>query len=252
LLDGTAAAILVGRIEPTHLLHLAWYVEPGLFWSSSQNLQWVGASIELVRAFFAGTGKRAVLAGTCAEYDWAFGRCSEVATPLAPNTLYGACKHAVQVAVDAYARERSLSIAWGRIFFLYGPHEPAERLVPSVIRAVLGGESARCSHGQQVRDFLHIADAGSAFVATLDSEVDGAVNLASGTPVTIEHLVRSIAAQSGREDLLDLGALPARLGDPMVLTADVDRLFNEVGWRPAYTLDRGIKATLDWWREQLP
>jgi nucleoside-diphosphate-sugar epimerase len=252
LLEGTAAATLVGRIEPTHLLHLAWYVEPGLFWSSSRNLQWVGASIELVRAFFAGTGKRAVLAGTCAEYDWAFGRCSEVATPLAPNTLYGACKHAVQVAVDAYARERSLSIAWSRIFFLYGPHESAERLVPSVIRAVLAGESARCSHGQQVRDFLHIADAGSAFVATLDSEVEGAVNLASGTPVTIEHLVRSIAAQSGREDLLDLGALPARLGDPMVLTADVDRLFNEVGWRPAYTLDRGIEATLDWWREQLP
>ena len=57
-------------MAPTHLLHLAWYAEPGLFWRSPENLRWVEASLRLLRAFAEHGGQRAVMAGSCAEYAW--------------------------------------------------------------------------------------------------------------------------------------------------------------------------------------
>ena len=75
-------------------------------------------------------GLRATFAGSCAEYDWAHGWCSEGTTPLAPTTLYGAAKDATRRIVEAYAATSGLATAWGRIFHLYGPDEDPRRLVP--------------------------------------------------------------------------------------------------------------------------
>jgi nucleoside-diphosphate-sugar epimerase len=242
---------LVREIRPTHLLHLAWFVRPGAFWRAPDNVAWVEASLRLVRAFAAAGGRRLVIAGTCAEYDWAYGRCIEGETPLAPSTLYGAAKHGLRTVVEAYAREAGLSAAWGRLFLLYGPHEPPGRLVSSVAGALLRGEPAPCTHGEQVRDFLHVADAGDAFAALLESAVEGAVNVASGEPTAVKDLVAAIADAVGRPDLLRWGALPTRADEPPMLVADVTRLTREVGWRPRFSLRTGAADTVSWWRAQL-
>ena len=97
------------------------------------------------------------MAGTCAEYEWeARGRFVEGQTPLVPQTLYGAAKHGLGVVAQAYARQEGLSLAWGRIFFTFGPGEAAGRLVPSVARALLRGEEAPVTQGAQIRDFLAV------------------------------------------------------------------------------------------------
>ena len=82
LLDDRARAALLRTVRPTHLLHLAWCATPGKFWTSLDNLSWVSASLELTHAFAEAGGARAVYAGTCAEYDWSSGRCSEEKTLL--------------------------------------------------------------------------------------------------------------------------------------------------------------------------
>lgn len=250
LLDGTAREALVADVAPTDLLHLAWYAEPGRFWRSPENLRWAAASVELLRAFAQAGGRRAALAGTCAEYAWeSETHCVEGRTPLEPATLYGAAKHALRIVAEAFAAEVGLSLAWGRIFFLYGPHEDPRRLVSSVAQALVAGRVAETSHGEQVRDFLYAPELADAFAAVLDSEVTGAVNVASGQPVRLRELVVAVAAAAGRPDLLALGARPANPSEPDVLTADVTRLRDEVGWRPALTLEEGVERTVRWWRE---
>src|SRR2546423_6054978 len=114
LLDSHAARRLAADIRATHLLHFAWYAVPGKYWTSPDNLRWVQASMELLRAFAEHGGSRAVMAGTCAEYDWSYGVCSESSTPLAPRTIYGECKHSLQKMAHAFSREAGLSPAWGR------------------------------------------------------------------------------------------------------------------------------------------
>ena len=193
LLDVQKTDELIESIRPTHLLHFAWYAKPDEYWNSVENIRWVEGSLRLLRAFHRTGGRRVVMAGTCAEYDWKYGYCSEEATPLAPSTLYGACKNATQHVLKEYSKVTGLSSAWGRIFFLYGPFENPCRLVPSVILNLLSNKEAPCSHGRQIRDFLYVKDVAAAFVALLVSDVRGPVNIASGKPVALKDIILSIA-----------------------------------------------------------
>jgi nucleoside-diphosphate-sugar epimerase len=236
---------LVAEAGARHLLHLAWYAEHGRFWSAPQNLDWVGATLRLLRAFREGGGRRAVVAGTCAEYAWeGDGRLEEDVTALRPATLYGAAKRATHVAAEAYARQEGLSLAWGRIFFLFGEGEAPGRLIPSVAGALLRGEEAAVTAGDQVRDFLAIEELGDAFAALLESDVEGAVNVASGRAVAVRDVVGMVGRAVGREALIRYGALPARPGDPARIVADVRRLRDEVGWAQREPLEAGIERVV--------
>lgn len=250
LLDAALASALLEQVRPTHLLHGAWYAAPGKYWTAPENFRWVESSLHLLQTFAACGGRRAVGVGSCAEYDSRYGYCSEQITPLSPGTTYGVCKHALQLMFQALGRQTGLSVAWGRLFFLYGQHEQAERLVASVVRAVLRGQPAPCTHGRQLRDFLYTRDAADALSALLDSEVTGAVNIASGVPVALRDVVYEIARQLQRPDLIELGACVAPESEPAVLLADVGRLRDEVGWSPQYDLASGLAETIKWWKQQ--
>ena len=244
-----SAKELCAKIRPTHLLHFAWYAVPGKYWTSPENERWVEATQKLLTAFAESGGSRAVLAGTCAEYDWTKPQeFLKEDSPIAPATLYGQSKNKIHEWAENFARREGTSLAWGRIFFLYGPHEAPERLVPSVVNSLLDGKEARTTSGEQVRDLLHVEDVASAFVALLDSDVEGAVNIASGTPLQLKDVVNAIADILGKSELVRLGALPERPHEPARLVADVQRLRDEVGWQPHYPLREGLENTISWWK----
>jgi nucleoside-diphosphate-sugar epimerase len=251
LLDINQIKQLFEQLKPTHLLHFAWYCIPGKYWQAEDNFLWVQASLEMLKQFQCQGGQRVVMSGTCVEYDWNYGYCSEFLTPKNPSSPYGICKNALQEMLHSYAKLTNLSSAWGRIFFPYGPYEYADRLVPSVICSLLKGEPARCSHGRQMRDFLYVQDVADAFVALLESDVTGPVNIGSGQPMTIKDIVYKIGEQMGQSDLIQLGAIPAATNDTPLVIADVKRLFDEVGFQPTYNLERGIEETINWWRSSM-
>lgn len=252
LADGSMVRDVIGRVAPTHLLHLAWYAVPGLYWTSSENLQSVANSLQLIRAFAEGGGRRCVVAGTCAEYAWRGhdGVCREDVTPLAPEALYGSCKNALREMLDAYAPLFGLSHAWGRIFSLYGPYEQSSRLVPSAVTSLLNGQVARFGDGNLVRDYLHVGDVAAAFVAVLDSDLEGAINIGSGRGVRIADILTEIGGIIGRRELLNIGARPIQEREPAFLVADVARLHG-LGWEPHFSLESGLRQTVDWWRTRM-
>lgn len=252
LLAPAEAERIVREANATHLLHLAWYAEHRKFWTSPENLAWVGASLALVRAFREAGGLRFVGAGTCAEYDWRHGLCVEGVTPTEPSTLYGVAKDATRRVLESYARAQSLSFAWGRVFFVHGPFEHSERFVASVCRALLNGTEARCTHGRQVRDLAHAYDVAGALVALLDaSSVQGAVNMGNGEPHTLGSAAHVLARSAEREELLRLGAIEATAGEPSWVLGDGRRLREEVGFVGRYGFEEGLRETLDWWRKAM-
>jgi nucleoside-diphosphate-sugar epimerase len=251
LFDRERIRPLLSRIGATHLLHLAWSVEPGVFRDSPQNRAWKDASLSLFRDFADAGGMRIVAAGTCSEYAGGDTSLSEGATAERPESPYGEAKLATWRGLESLAGETGLSAAWGRVFFLYGPREHPKRLVASVIRALLLGERAATTAGLQRRDFLHVEDVASALAALADSDVRGPVNIASGFAVEVRDLVRKIAGKIGREDLLDIGTLPSPESEPSILEGRVDRLMSDVGWRPRFGLDSGLDHTISWWKATL-
>ena len=236
------------EVKPQYLLHLAWDVKHGSYWRSVENLRWVRSSLNLLQAFIEVGGKRVVTAGSCAEYDWSYGYCRETTTPLKPATLYGACKDALQRITAAACRETGVSSAWGRLFYLFGPGEHENRLVPSVITALLKGNDALCTHGEQIRDYLYVKDAAEALVCLLESKVEGPVNVASGKAVKLKDIVDAAACAAGRADLLRYGAILAAEDDPPLLLAETEKLFLQVGWQPRYSLEEGMQETVNWWK----
>jgi nucleoside-diphosphate-sugar epimerase len=251
LLSPGGAQPALDQVQPTHLLHLAWYVVPGKLISSPENLAWVDASMDLVRRFAAAGGKRVTICGSGYEYDWTYGYCSEQHTPASPNTIYGACKQALNLLVQSFAQESGLSAAWGRVFFLYGPHEHPNRLVSSVIRSLLAGQPAKCSHGRQVRDYMHVQDVAGGLVALLDSPAEGAFNVSSGQAVTLREMVTMIGRILGRPELIELGAIPARANDTPLVAGDNTRMVAATGWTPRFDLEEGLRHTIDWWRKEV-
>jgi nucleoside-diphosphate-sugar epimerase len=250
LLDKQQVSDVMAKIRPTHLLHCAWYAIPGKYWTANENYQWVESGLHLIEAFASQGGERIVGVGSCAEYDWRFGYCSEEMTPLNPTTTYGICKHAFQMLMNSFSKQRGLSSAWGRLFFLYGPHEAGGRLVSSVIESLISKQPALCSHGQQLRDFLYVQDAADALAALLDSNVEGAVNIASGIPISVAEVVNQIADQMDHPELVRLGALPSPENEPHLLLADITRLRTELGWSPRYELTEGLAETISWWKRR--
>jgi nucleoside-diphosphate-sugar epimerase len=263
LYDDSRVDELLREVRPTHLLHFAWIATPGLYWNSAENFRWVSASERLLRSFRAHGGIRVMMAGSCAEYDWSRVEiCDELLSPLANDNAaaandaallspYVACKIALQKTLADFGRHEHLSTAWGRIFFQFGPFEHPERLVPSVIRNLLLNREAPCSHGRQMRGFLHVADVGAAFAAVLDSELQGPVNIGSDERIALADLIDRIGRQIGRPDLVRLGARPAPPQEPLVLVPDIHRLRDQARWRPRFTLNEGLSDTIAWWRGRL-
>lgn len=251
LLDAGATRALVNAVRPTHLLHLAWYAVPGKLWTADENALWVEAGKALVEAFVGAGGSRAVIAGTCAEYAWTGEVCTEFVTPLQPATFYGRCKLELREALQSLAALTGLSMAWARLFFMYGEHERPGRLASSVIESLLNNREVACTQGRQLRDFMYVQDVASALVALLSCNVEGPVNIASGNVRPVSEVIRTIGAVTERSHLIRWGARPEAPGEPDRIEADTRRLNDEVRFSPAFTLDTGIRRSVAWWRDEL-
>ena len=242
---------LIEREKPSHLVALAWYMGPGNQ-QAVENFEWIGHSVHLLSEFSANGGKRVVFCGSCMEYDFSQPvKLTEADTPLNAHTEYGIAKGAMAKIFDPLCGKLEISGAWARPFYLYGPGEKPQRLASSIILALLEGQEVKCTAGTQKRDFLHVDDVGSALAALLGSSLEGAVNIGSGHAVALRDLAAEIGRQIGRPELIKLGALPTRPGDPPLVEADVSRLADELGWTPEFELESGVADTISWWRHHL-
>ena len=226
-------------------LHLAWHVEPGKYLHASENKDWVEASVRLARALQEAGCRRFVAAGTCFEY--APGKPpQDESYPTAPSTPYAESKLELYHALQSL----DLELAWARFFYLYGPCEDPRRLVPVVINSLLRNQQAKLVPGDRVRDFLHVEDLASGVCAVAGSRLTGAVNVASGVPVTVREIALKIGEELKRVDLVKIGALPYPPDEPTDKLADNTKLREGTAWKPRYTLEEGLRQTIDWWKNR--
>ena len=251
LLDSGAVGDFFKSVRLSHLLHFAWFMKPGESYTSLENYKWVQASLELLRKFVDQGGQRAVMAGSCAEYNWDYGYCVEDITPLVSSTPYGICKNSLQALFTSYVKQSGISGSWGRMFFLYGPRENKTRLVSSVICALLAKKVAQCSHCTQIRDYMYVEDAAEAYICLLESDVQGPVNIASGQPTVLKDIVFRLAEKLNGKELIHFNSIQGILGEPRLVVAGINRLANEVGFTARYNLETGLTKTIHWWEDKL-
>jgi nucleoside-diphosphate-sugar epimerase len=245
LFDFGQARALLRQTRPDTLLHTAWYVEHGKFWTAPENADWRDASLALAQAFRAQGGQRFIGLGSCAEYatapddhPWPETRA------IAPETPYGVAKARLWAALEAMGNPQHFETAWARLFHLFGPGEPEARLVPSIVAAIRQGQPARIASGTPIRDFASTWHVGRALAALAGSGATGAFNVGSGQGIAIRDLATRLAAALGRPDLLAVGALPDRPGEVPCMVADVARLRRDAGFTETQDLESEIARLL--------
>lgn len=195
------------------VIHAAWYVEPGKYLTSEKNARCLHGSLSLFNAFLRSQASHFTGVGTCSEYAF-----EEQPIPtdgkLSPETPYAAAKAALGLATTGLASAYGKEAAWCRLFYLYGEGEHPNRLFPALHSALASGTKLDMTSGEQIRDYMDVADAGRQIAQASITSYSGMANICSGRSRTIRELALEIAATYGRPELLNFGARPDNLFDP--------------------------------------
>jgi nucleoside-diphosphate-sugar epimerase len=224
------------------LLHAAWITTPGIYWESPENHQWVAWSCSFIRWLRVQGPIHVVALGTCAEYQLGREPMSETQTPLAPTTTYGRCKDALRQWLEAEADPAGDGHCWARVFYPYGPGEDPARLCSVAIRRLRLGQPVENRAPSRMSDYIFVEDLAAALLLLAERRHRGAVNLGTGHGVSIEQIVRTVAAGLGMSALIDVPAAARSL--PLeCAVADAAQL-RGLGWQPRFDLEAGIKRMI--------
>lgn len=250
LLDIKEIESMMTEIQPDLLIHLAWYAVPSKYINAEENLLWVQSSTELLKNFKRVSGKKFVFAGTCLEYDSSYEEYEEEITPSNPSTLYGICKYSFENMAREYCYINNLEFVSGRVFNLYGPREYKQRMIPYVINNLLSGEIANCTHGNQIRDYMHVFDVASAFVEIMECNINGVVNIGSGIPIKIKDLITMIGKKLNNNELIKFGSIEVRQDESPTIVANNNKLKMRTNWTKKYDIEIGLDETIEWWKKE--
>ena len=140
-----------------------------------------------------------------------------------------------------------------RYFNVYGPrqdpHSEYAAVIPRFVSRVLRGEPPIIyGDGQQTRDFTFVKDVVNANILAMNSDATGVYNIASGRRISIQELATLITRLTGRDSDLEPVFDKPRKGDVRHSLADISRARAVMGYKPEYSLERGLEETLRWFK----
>lgn len=170
------------------------------------------------------------------------------ATPLSPNSPYSASKASSDLIVRAYHETYGLPVNITRCSNNYGPYQFPEKLIPLMIQRAERGETLPVyGDGQQIRDWLHVSDHCHAIWTVAErGRVGDVYNIGGNNEMTNLTIVRLILAQLGRDDS-QITFVADRPGHDRRYAIDNTKITTELGWRPLYTFEQGLRETIDWY-----
>lgn len=168
-------------------------------------------------------------------------------TPLQPNSPYSASKASSDLLVRAYAETYQLPVNITRCSNNYGPFQFPEKLIPLTISKILNDKKVPIyGNGQNIRDWLHVYDHCTAIDAILQKGINGEVyNIGGHNEKTNLDVVRTIIHTIGKSEKL-IEHVEDRLGHDKRYAIDPTKL-EQLGWKPTYTFETGIRQTIDWY-----
>jgi nucleoside-diphosphate-sugar epimerase len=166
-----------------------------------------------------------------------------------PISSYALGKVASTQLLQMLAKTENFPVVIFRLFLVYGPGQNSERFLPQVIKGCLSGDKFATSLGGQLRDFCYIDDVVNGILMALDNDkVNGEViNLASGEMVSIRTMIENVRDSIGKGKP-KFGMVPYRIGENMELYANISKAKKLLGWKPAITLENGLRKTIDYFR----
>jgi nucleoside-diphosphate-sugar epimerase len=242
--DIDTARRIIGAIRPDIIFHLAGAVGASptvdLVLPTYQSLLTSTVNV-LITAKEFGCG-RIVLTGS-------FTAPEPGATEPTPHSPYGAAKWAAVAYGRMFHNLYRVPVVILSPFMTYGPGQPMNRLIPSVVSALLRGESPKLTSGRVRFDWVYIADVIEGFVATSTaSRIEGrTIELGSGHLVSVRDVVERLYELIGTKVKPLFGALPDRPGENEI-AANTDVALELLNWRATTSLNDGLAQSIEWFK----
>jgi dTDP-glucose 4,6-dehydratase len=175
--------------------------------------------------------------------------------PVGPRSVYDEAKRYAEALTTAYRNSRQADTAIVRIFNVYGPRmRPYDgRAIPTFIRQALAGEPLTVSgDGSQTRSVCYVDDTVAGILALAASDFAGPVNIGGSQELTVLRLAETVRDLAGSASPVEF--VPRPVDDPAVRRPDITLAQQRLGWRPAITLEAGLRRTIGWfasWADDL-
>lgn len=244
LTDRESVGHLIAEIRPAFVYHFGGYVTaaPGPEHVEPTFMSLLASTVWILEALVKVPVERLVLVGSATE-------ASLTGAQPVPSSPYVAAKWAGSAYGRMFHALYGLPLVIARPVMAYGPGQPREKLLPTVIAKMLRGERPKLSSGQLAADWIFVDDVTDGLLACGSARgIDGAtIDLGSGTLTSVRELVdrtaKLIRELKGDCVAPDWGVLPDRPSETFV-AADVEYAYRRLGWRASIGLEQGLRRTI--------
>lgn len=173
--------------------------------------------------------------------------------PLQGQSPYSATKIGADKIAESFHLSFGLPVATVRPFNTYGPRQSARAVIPTIITQALSGSEIRLGNLEPTRDLNFVTDTVEGFIKAAETPqaAGEVINLGTGREISIRDLAALILKLMNKDLAITLEGVRVRPENSEVdrLCADSRKGQSILGWKPSYTLEEGLAATIEWIRE---
>jgi len=174
----------INQFETDTVIHLSWEGIPDFSAKMCQNNLF--SSIQFFNWIFENTNcKQVIISGSCFEYGKKQGVCKE-SDPVNINSYFTWAKHSLNLYLSLMCAKKDVAINWFRLFYVYGPGQREESLIPTLIKSIAAKEIPQINTPHNKNDFIYVGDVAKVFAKAVDADLpSGVYNLGSGYSTSI-------------------------------------------------------------------
>ncbi len=252
LMDYARIDKVVKRIKPDVILHTAAYGG----YATQGNLSLIiktnfDSTVNLLDSCLKRGFEFFINTGSSSEYGIKDSPMRE-SDLLEPVTLYGVSKAAASIYCQYVAKKHNLPIVTLRLFSPYGYFDDESRVISYIILSYLKNKTVNIFSPGSVRDFIFIDDVVASYEKALEIDSNYRTeifNIGSGKQHTIEKLTGIITGAVDNSILVKYRKKSLSGIEPKVWVADISKSDAELRWKPNFTINQGLKKTIDWFKE---
>ena len=254
--DGFTVRKAIRAVKPEAVIHLASISAVSYSYEHPQEViatNLIG-TISLAEACLRETDyfKQFLLAGTSEEYGNNGFESQKEDNPLHPASPYAvskvACENYLNYMNEAYDFPTTIL----RPFNTYGRIKNYHFLIEKTIVQMLTQKEVRLIDPTPVRDWMYVDDHVNAYMTCIESEraLGETFNFCTGKGYTVKETVEKIADVVGFKGEIQWGSAPSRPTESRVIIGSYEKAKQILGWSPKYNLEKGLKETVDYWRNK--
>lgn len=237
------------KFKPELAIHIAWEGIPDYgIETSIKNLNY---GLKLYSLLAEINCQTILTTGSCWEYGGQNGKLAEDKIFPKPFNAFTAAKNSLNFLGQEIAKKNNLNFIWTRLFYIYGPGQKEQSLIPYLINCAKTNKIPELKNPEAQNDFVFVEDIAEAISMIIQNPKKGlsTYNIGSGKLTSVKKIAEIIFKHFGIKTNFKKGA--AKQTDSLqAFYADLSKINKEAGWKPQTKITGGIKKTIDYFSDK--